>query len=323
MDQKIILATDHGIKVVQKSGDHWENSYGALINHKFTAVDQKGNAVLAGTTNGVFLSLDVGRTWREVNNGLTHRHVRAISFHPEDPNLAFVGTEPAAIFVSRDRAETWQEIPEVAQLRRKYDWYLPYSPNEGCVRAFAFQNSRGYAAVEQGGFLRSNDRGGTWHLMDPEEDDSRVDSSSPWVHPDVHSIFIHPSSKDQVFVPTGGGLYYSTAGGRSWDHLNDRYCRAVWVDPFRASHIILGTAVGPDRNGRIIESINGGETWDTRMDGLETVWEDRMVEEFIHFDDQLIALLSDGVVISAAVDSLHWQQMFGEILDVRAACVIL
>jgi hypothetical protein len=70
--------------------------------------------------------------------------------HPNELQRAFVGSEPAGIFVSNDGGKSWRSCPEVEQLRNKYGWSLPYSPQAGCVRGFAFHGHRGDAAVAVG-----------------------------------------------------------------------------------------------------------------------------------------------------------------------------
>ncbi len=323
MKPLLIIASADGIQIMEKIGQSWRDIRGALINHRFTAVYHNGENILAGAEDGLYLSRDFGQTWREADSGLAIQHIRSVGYHPHDPQMAVVGTEPAAIFKTYDGGDSWQECPEVADLRDRYGWFLPYSPNAGCVRGFAFYNERAYAAVEQGGLLHSNDSGKTWHLMEMSEDESRVASPHPWIHPDVHSVLTHPSSPSKIFAATGGGLYYSISAGRSWSQLHRNYCRAVWVDPLRADHLILGPADGPDRNGRIEESFNGGETWDSRMAGLEFAWTNKMVEQFVQLDDELFAVLSDGELISASLDAMVWRSILGGERNVRAIAGIL
>lgn len=318
MNTKLIIATAQGVQIAQEDGLTWKEIHGGLIQHPFTAAARQGRSVLAGASDGLFLSLNDGQSWRAVEDGLSHPHIRALQFLPDEPEVALAGTEPAAIFRSRDGGLSWQECPEVAQLRDKYKWSLPYSPRAGCVRDFAVHGQRTYAAVEQGGLLRSDDGGRSWNLLDPEQDSSRVAAPQPWIHPDVHAVHVHPSSPDQVFAPTGGGLYYSTSGGRSWSQLHPRYCRAVWVDPDRPATMILGAADGPDRNGRIEVSRNGGDTWDLAMDGLQTGWPDYMVEQFLHINNQLLAVLSNGALISTTLDTLIWRSIRTPLADLRA-----
>ena len=156
--------------------------------------------------------------------------------------------------------KSWRACAEVTQLRDKFKWSLPYSPEAGCVRGFAFHGSRAYAAVEVGGVLRSDDNGETWQLAEGSDGNPSFEGPpEPFIYPDVHSIEVHPSSPDLVYAPTGGGFYRSNDGGKTWKLFYDCYCRAVWVDPLDPEHFILGPADYVNSNGRIEESRDGGQ----------------------------------------------------------------
>ena len=104
---------------------------------------------------------------------------------------------------------------EVAHPRDGHHWFLPYSPEAGCVRGFAVHGERVYAAAEVGGVVRSDDGGQTWRLAHGSDGQPAFGEPRwPLVHPDVHSIEVHPSSPDLVLAATGGGLYRSQDGGR-------------------------------------------------------------------------------------------------------------
>jgi hypothetical protein len=308
MNGLLAVAGAYGLSIFERGKDAWQDAGGALTGYHFTSVTG-GDYLLAGTTDGIFRSADLGQTWWEANAGLTNRHVRWLACHPDQPELAFAGTEPAAIFVSNDGGENWRECPEVVGLRERYGWYLPYSPEAGCVRGFAFHGMRVYAAVEQGGLLRSNDRGGSWQLVRGSTGDPYAPIPEAFIHPDVHSVVVHPSSPDQVFAPTGGGLYYSNDGGTTWELLYRCYCRAVWIDPVRPGHLILGPADFVDSNGRIEESIDGGKTWEPIMRGLQARWPRHMVERFVQVEDELLAVLSDGQLLAASLETLAWRRL--------------
>lgn len=322
MSTRLILATANGVVVLGKNGKTWQENSSAYHGQRFTAVASQGETILAGTPDGLYRSADGGQTWHAASEGLVYKHIRSLALHPEDVRLAFAGTEPAAIHYSLDGGQTWRYCPEVADLRDRYRWYLPYSPRAGCIRGFALANERAYAAVEQGGLLRSDDSGRTWRLMDPSEDPRLETPDAPWIHKDVHSVQVHTSSEDTVFAPTGGGFYYSTNGGQGWTQLHPNYCRALWADPLRADHLVLGPANGPDRGGWIVETLNGGASWTRRMSGLEEFWKSTMVEEFHPVDDTLIALLSDGRLLSAPLETLQWQPMLEGYTEVRAASLL-
>lgn len=314
----LFVVTNHGLLILERDALGWQQSGGALAGQALTAVASAGNNILVGSRDGVHRSADYGLRWWKSNEGHNTRHVRWLAYHPDDSTLAYAGTEPAGIFVSRDGGETWAERPEVAALRDEHRWYLPYSPEAGCVRGFAFHGERAYASVEQGGLLLSEDRGLTWRLAGGSTGQPRKPLQKGFIHPDVHSVFVHSSSPDQVFAPTGGGLYYSIDGGSFWNRLHEAYCRAVWVDPDRPGRMIVGIAEGPDRNGRIVHSINGGDTWEQEMANQGTVWPSYMVERYLQVDEELLAVLSNGELISARLDRLEWQTVLPAGEAVRA-----
>jgi photosystem II stability/assembly factor-like uncharacterized protein len=277
--------------------------------------------ILAGTTQGVFRSDDGGQRWEEGNHGLDIRHVRWMAYHPDVSDLEFAGTEPAGIFVSHNGGGAWVSRQEVAELRDDHHWFLPYSPEAGCVRGFAFHGDRVYASVEVGGVLRSDDAGESWRLARGSTGEPVFEiPPPPLVHADVHSVASHPSSADLVFAVTAEGLYRSEDGGDSWtaSHAGS-YCRAVWVDPADQLHLVLSPADSVSRkNGRIEETHDGGQSWSLASEGLDLPWPDTMVERFIPVGDELFAVTNDGRLYSTILSSFQWHRLLPDVLGVRA-----
>jgi hypothetical protein len=322
MSDQVLLATKNGLRALIRDRRIWREDEIGLDGINVTALDARGGTILAGTTNGIRCTPDGGKTWREASDGLAVRHVRWIAYHPDVAGLVLAGTEPASIFVSRNSGTLWRECPEVSGLRDQFHWMLPYSPEAGCVRGFAFHGSRVYAAVEVGGALVSEDGGESWRLTDGSDGIARFGRPPKWfIHPDVHSIKVHPFSRDLVFAATGGGFYRSLDGGQTWQLLYDCYCRATWVDAQDANHIILGPASGVDSNGRIEESRDGGATWHTASNGLPVPWRNHMVELFAQAEDELFAVLSNGELIVSRCDlpSWEWRRVLPSNVGVNAA----
>jgi len=314
---QLLLATNDGLVIAR--GDSPQSDSPALAiagrglsGRRVTSVIAREGVILAGTRNGVYRSGDRGRTWREAGDGLSVRHVRWLAYHPEVSDRELAGTEPAAIFISQDGGATWRECSEVADLRREHGWRLPYSPEAGCIRGFAFHGDRAYAAAEDGAVLRSDDGGKSWSLAPGSAGNPDQGPSPARVHSDVHSVTTHPSSPDRVLAPTGGGLYRSDDGGHTWERLYRCYCRAAWWDPADAEHIIFGPADGVDRSGRIEESRDGGRTWQTAGQGLNLPWSRHMVERLHHLEEMLWAVLSNGDLFVTSLDNIAWRPVLQE-----------
>lgn len=150
----------------------------------------------------------------------------------------------------------------------------------------------------------------------------RTPDDQTMIHPDVHSVNVHPSSPNAVIAPTGGGLYVSSDGGARWQRLYRCYCRAVWVDPGRADHMVFGPADSVDENGRIEETHNAGETWERADEGLDTAWPRHMVERFLEVDGELLAVLSNGELIAAPLDTLKWRSVIPAVQQVNAVAAL-
>ena len=193
MEYILILCTRNNLVVCERAGKEWHPARQGLAGRRVTSAIAREGVILAGTHAGVFRSDDLGWTWREASQGLSTRYVRWMAYHPDISDLEFAGTEPAGIFVSHNGGGSWRPCPEVHQMRDEHGWSLPYSPEAGCVRGFAFHGERAYAAVEVGGVLISDDRGETWSLAKGSQ--FRAGHPIPGqVHPDVHSLAVHPSS---------------------------------------------------------------------------------------------------------------------------------
>ncbi|HEU0053798.1 MAG TPA: hypothetical protein VFQ39_11490 [Longimicrobium sp.] len=278
-----------------------------------------GRRAAGGTVDGIFRAAAPGDAWERVPIDVPH--VRWIAFHPEDGALAFAGTEPAAIFRSADGGRTWAECPEVARLRDERGWYLPYSPRAGCVRSFAFHGRRGYAAVEVGGVLRSDDAGETWRLADGSTEPPHIGAvppEGPAVHPDAHSVAVHPSSPDLVFAATNGGLFRSTDGGATWKRVSgDVYTRALRLDPLDPARIANGAATRAGWHGGIEESRDGGTTWETGR-GMEMPWHRDPVERLEAVGDELFAVTEEGRVLARPLGGGGWRRVLEDVPGVVA-----
>ena len=324
MATSLFLATTIGLFIATQNNGHWTVIGQALNDQPLTSLATSGEVILAGSTEGIWRSTDKGKTWLAASAGLEIPYVRWLAASSSPQGLALAGTEPAGVFVSTDAGRSWNFDPGILKLRDANGWFLPYSPRAGCVRGFAVAESgpnkgRIYAAVEVGGVLITDDNGRSWQLAagsDGKPDMNR--DLGKMVHPDVHSITVHPSSADIVTAATGGGLFRSPDGGRSWKNIYPCYIRAIWVDPGDLQHLVAGPADGVSRNGRIEESRDGGRSWRPAFDGMNAPWVRHMVERFAQVDEELFAVLSNGELWSRKLSGPKWGRVLPELTQIKA-----
>ncbi len=187
-----------------------------------------GARVLAGTTGGLFESLDGGRTFHRIGPEMV---VNALAFDPSNPAVLLVGTEAEGILRSEDGGRTLQESnaglsetrvsavvttgPGQAVVARAADgrsgglWSvdlesgrsakLPHSPPATIV-AMVSVGGRLYAGTAEGLFA-ADGTGAPFRLLFPGA---------------VRALAVHAG---QLFVGTSDGVVTSTGGGKSWDRV--------------------------------------------------------------------------------------------------------
>ena len=277
--------------------------------------DGAGNdVILAGTYgDGMFRSADSGATWTPANDGLTASAFRTIQDDPTTPGAIICGAEPARAFRSTDGGATWAGLEGIKELERVPDWYLPYSPRAGALRNFYSppgQPSHLLGSVEVGGLLDSHDGGDSWAISDVLGDD------------DIHHVTGHPTDTNVLYSALGwasldhdrrredepqlGGLARSDDGGETWQKFYTDYTRAVIVPPSRTDVVLAGPAKRVGRIGRIEVSSDGGESWESAGEGIESPMTD-MVELFVPApDDTIWAICSAGRLFVSEPGPWSW-----------------
>ena len=190
------------------------------------------NIFYMGAVNGgVWKSIDYGRTWVPVFDEEPTQSIGAIAVAPSDPRIVYAASGEAllrpdlsigdGIYKSTDAGKTWihlglregQQIPALA--------VDPHDPN----RLFAAVLGHPYGPSTERGIFRSIDGGSTWEkVLYKDENTGGSDVEMDPANPDViyASLWqarLGPWEDHNSYEGTGGGLFKSSDGGKTWRKL--------------------------------------------------------------------------------------------------------
>lgn len=254
-----------------------------------TAVGVPGNPNLfyfGSVGGGVWKSTDAGTSWHPIFDGQPIASIGAVAVAPSDPNVIYVGSGEAdmrsdisygnGIYKSTDAGKTWQHIGLTDSHQIGRIIVDPHDSNLVYVAALG----HAYAANKERGVFRSTDGGKTWvPVLHPNDDTGAIDLA--FDPQDSHTIYASLWQTRRppwnVYPPSNGpgsGLYKSTDGGSTWQHLTS----GLPVEGLGR----IGIAVAPtDRNrvyaivdakeGGLYRSDDAGATW-TRADAEQRIW---------------------------------------------------
>lgn len=213
----------------------------------------------AATSTEIHFSEDDGETWKWVPaGGIDFRDIWAMEAHPTRPNEIYVGTLPAAIYVSDNGGRSFRELAAFRKLSDYDKWTFPPPPHTAhirCITLDARVPDEILAGIEEGGVVRSRDRGESWddisgpgsatafpQFNDPagilpyqmgKHEDGRI-------YRDVHWVTRHPRRLETIYASTGIGTYRTEDGGKFWSKLDYGMGRAYAIP-------MINSSAAPDR----------------------------------------------------------------------------
>lgn len=241
---------------------------------------------------------DGGATWEAVNNDFkyvgdpgTHLFYddsqkpwafkRVWNLQPSltDPELVYAGVEDAALFVSKDGGQSWQELPGLRDVKGHM-----WQPGAGglCLHTILLDPAnpqRLYVAISAAGAFRSEDGGITWLpinkglISDGELPDPGAD-----VGHCVHSLAMHPSKPGVLFMQKHWDVMRSDDSGDMWHEVSGNLPsdfgfpivvhahepETIYVVPIKSD----SEHFPPDGKLRVYRSRSGGNDWEALTNGL-------------------------------------------------------
>lgn len=160
-----------------------------------------------GLGSGVYKSMDAGKTWKELKNGLPPKPFGrvALALAPSAPNnlLAIVEAKETGLYISSDGGETWKQQSATANITARpfYFSVIKVDPNDP---KRVYRPAFNFAYSDDGGYSFTDASG-----------------DGGWVHSDMHALWINPKNTNQLYVGTDGGVYLSLDRGATWMFLQN------------------------------------------------------------------------------------------------------
>ena len=192
--------------------------------------------------NGVYKSMDAGKTWTHMGLKDTH-HIGRVVIHPTDPNIVYVAAlghlwgpnKERGVFKTTDGGATWTQSLYINDDTGVSDIAIdPQSPNT--LYAAAYQRRRTVFGYNGGGPMAESTRPSTAARTGPSSPRAfrrpATSAAAPWTcyrkNPNiVYALVEHM---------TQGGIYRSDDKGLTWTRMSDTnprpsYYSQVRIDP--------------------------------------------------------------------------------------------
>ncbi|MBV8244470.1 MAG: hypothetical protein JOZ38_00975, partial [Candidatus Eremiobacteraeota bacterium] len=239
---------------------------------------------------GVWKSTNAGRTWSPIFDSQAVASIGAIAVAPSNHDVVYVGTGEAdmrsdiqagnGVYRSDDAGRTWTHLglDDTRQIGR-----IAVDPNDANT-VFVAALGHQYSSNAQRGVFKSIDGGKTWQrVLYVDDNTGAIDvQTDPKDGKIVYASMWHTRRPPwNVYPPAngpGGGLYKSTDGGATWQHLTSGLPSGVVgriglaLAPSNAQRIYAAVDNDKDpKTGGVYRSDDAGATWHL-MDNDERVW---------------------------------------------------
>ncbi len=198
----------------------------------------------------------------------------------QEPNVLYAGVQPATLFKSTDRGESWELMEGLYDHPQRGQW----NPGAGglCLHTILLDPTnpqRMYVAVSAAGCYRSDDGGTTWKPMNKNVRADFMPDKFPEFGQCVHKMAMHPNRPHVLFQQNHCGMYRSDNAAEDWTDIGEgklpsRFGFPIAVHPHEPETIYIAPEESDEYRvsleGRfaVWRSRDAGSSWQRLTDGL-------------------------------------------------------
>jgi photosystem II stability/assembly factor-like uncharacterized protein len=196
------------------------------------------NLFAATHTNGVFVSKDLGKTWKPTNSGLHVKKTWTIESDHERARSLYVGTQYGHLFQSKDSGASWEEVSGLFTAPKRNEWGVDWGFRTVglCIHTIRMdpkKSNRFYIVSSGAGPYRTDDGGKNWVLLNKGIQESCPVGSADiggqhndpaqnlanhleQVHRCTHKLAVSARNPEVLYQQNHCGVYRSSDSGESW-----------------------------------------------------------------------------------------------------------
>jgi len=292
----LLVGTRKGLYVFRSDASRatWEASepYAELAPVYHASFDPRDGVSMYLAVNAswggprIEVSRDRGRTWKAVANpAFPAGGDRAFSRtwhiepgHAKEPNVVWAGTEPAALFRSDDRGESWSLVRSLDDQPTRAQW----APGFGgmglhSIAIDAADPRRMSVGVSVGGVYTTTDGAATWATDNEGIEYMFPDAPAGSVAHCIHKLLAHPRDAGLRFMKVHEHVYWREQSATSWTQvtagLPDAFGFAAAIHPRDAATAFVIPLAGRQRLApppgiAVWRTRDRGRSWERRTTGL-------------------------------------------------------
>jgi hypothetical protein len=244
---------------------------------------------------------------------------------PEEPDVLYAGVQPAALFKSTDRGDTWVLNEGLYDHPHRGKW----NPGAGglCLHSIVLDpkdRNRMYIAVSAAGVYRTDDGGATWQARNKNVLADFGGDIYPEYGQCVHKLALHPDHPNTLFQQNHCGVFRSNDCGDDWtdigiNKLPSRFGFPIVVHPHEPEtiYVMLEESdqfrMSVDSQVAVWRSRDGGTNWQQLTNGLPAqahvvVLREAMVADALE-PAGLYAGTNTGQLFYSRDDGENWELM--------------
>jgi hypothetical protein len=276
-----VFSSSDGRRSWKVSGPHFR---GKEIYH--LAYDRRNNLLLASVNDeqwgpSVARSFDLGKTWKISSapkfpkNSKREAVKRVWHIRPgteSEPDVIYCGVEPATLFRSEDRGESWAVNSAMFTHETRPKW----QPGFGglCLHSILIEENDPrnlHVGISAVGTMNSTDGGESWKFQNKNVLADFHPDKYPEYGQCVHKLARHNSRPEVLFQQNHCGIYRSDDNGNDWkdirNNLPSRFGFPIAIDANDPKRVYVApleeaySRISPEGKFSVWVTENSGKEW--------------------------------------------------------------